>query len=131
MPPTPSLREFVDRCLEVPPNPTHETYAATVNYIAGQSHVSRRTLAERFHRANVPSPHTVLAWVRLLVAGCLLKDPGRSIASIAHDAGFTSARALRRTMKQMTGLCPGDVREMGGFQCVLQAFRTEIHPLAV
>lgn len=85
--------------------------------------LTRQTLSRKLTDAGLPAPGALMSWARLLHAAHLLEDPDRSIERVAHEVDLGSATALRNMLKSYTGLLPREVRERGGFSCVLGIFQ--------
>lgn len=116
----PKVRPIVAHLLE------HAGDPPTVDATAAALGVNRKTLVNRVARAHLPAPSTLIAWARLLAAGRLLEDAGRSVEQVAHLLNFESPNALRNMIKRHTGLRPLEVREHGGLACVLRLFRAAL-----
>ena len=97
-------------------------HAVTVEAIARQLGVHRKTLVNRMAAAGLPPPSAVIAWCRLLLAARLLEDPGRSVEQVALALDFGSGTALRNMLRRYARLRPAEVRERGGLRCVLELF---------
>ena len=100
--------------------------ALTVEEVAEALGVHRKTLVDRLGSAGMPTPSAIISWCRLLVSARLLEDPGRSVEQVALLLDFPSGTSMRNMVKRYTGLRPGEVRENGGVNCVLHAFKREI-----
>jgi AraC-like DNA-binding protein len=100
--------------------------ALTVEQVAEALGVHRKTLVDRLSTAGLPTPSAIIAWCRLLVSARLLEDPGRSVEQVALLLDFPSGTSMRNMVKRYTGLRPGEVRENGGVNCVMHAFKREI-----
>ena len=118
----PSLHPILRCCLD------RADAAGTVHDVACTLGVHRKTLVNRLQASAMPAPHALLAWTRLLRAGELLEDPRRSVEHVAMTLGYPSANALRNGLRRYTGLDPTTVRELGGYACVLLAFRRALRP---
>jgi AraC-like DNA-binding protein len=81
-----------------------------------------KTLREHLRAAGLPPTHHLLVWLRLLHAAYLLRDPGRTVAGVAHALGYSSGAALTAQMARYAGVCPKKLRERGGMQFLLKAF---------
>lgn len=90
--------------------------------LAGSLHLSRRTLLRWCQRAGLPAPRRLLAWIRVLLACELLDDPGRTVVSVAHTAGYSSDSGLRRITQKFLGASPSDLRDQGAFRQAAAAF---------
>ncbi len=109
---------FVQFCLERAWRPPTVTEAAA--YLG----VHRKTLVYRFRRTRLPPPSAMISWCRLFVAGHLLEDPRRSVAHVALALDFSSSAALRGMLRRYTGLRSQEIREHGGLESILAAFRS-------
>lgn len=90
--------------------------------LAGSLHLSRRTLLRWCHRAGLPAPRRLLAWIRTLLACELLDDPGRTVLSVAHTCGYSSDSGLRRITQKFLGASPTELRDKGAFKEAADAF---------
>jgi AraC-like DNA-binding protein len=97
------------------------TGARTVPELARAARCSPRTLHRALRAAGLPSPERLIAWHRLLHAARLLDD-GRSADCVARVLGFSSGSALRKSLKQLTGLRPGELRAGGGLAWAAERF---------
>lgn len=110
-------RVVVEYCL------THARQAPTVADVARALGMHRKTLCARLVRAGLPSPQGVIGWCRLLHAAHMMEDVSRPLEHIALQLEFSSAASLRNMLHRYTGLRPNEVRQNGGFVCVLHALR--------
>jgi AraC-like DNA-binding protein len=110
-------RDVVEYCL------THARQGPTVADVARALGMHRKTLCARLGRAGLPSPQAVIGWCRLLHAARLMEDVQRPLEHVALQLNFSSAASLRNMLARYTGLRPREVRENGGFVCVLFAMR--------
>jgi AraC-like DNA-binding protein len=103
-------------------------YPATqrVSQVADALGYHRRTLVNHCAQAEFLSPHELLCWCRLAVAGELMARSCRTIESIANQLDFSSDTGLRNMMKRYTGLKASEVRERGGARCVVSALRRHL-----
>jgi AraC-like DNA-binding protein len=100
--------------------------ASSVQAVAHVLGVHRKTLVNYCAQASLPPPGALIAWCRLLLVGHFLEMPGRTVERIALRLEFASATALRNMLRRYTGLRPQQVREHGGLQCVVEAFRRNL-----
>lgn len=116
------LEELVERLREVLPASVHgwlepvlrsPVEPRTVPELARRAGCSPRTLRRTLAAAGLPSPEQLLAWRRLLHAARLLEDPGRSVESVARTLELSSGAALRKTLRTMAGLRPGELAREG------------------
>jgi AraC-like DNA-binding protein len=107
---------FVAYCLE------HAAEPLTVQGVAAALGVHRKTLVHRCAQARLPSPRTIIAWCRLVMAAHMLEDRGRSVEHVALALDFASGAALRNMLKRHTGFSARELRAAGGGQRVLRRF---------
>lgn len=72
--------------------------------------MSERTLARHIQRATGESPLTLINRVKLRHARQLLESSRLTVDQIAAAVGYGDATALRRMMKKLTGVTPGQFR---------------------
>lgn len=108
---------FVQFCLE------RSQVSPTVDEAARYLGVHRKTLVYRLARAKLPPPRAMISWCRLFLAATLLEDPHRSVAEVALALDFASTAALRGMLRRYTGLRPAQLRERGGLDALVIAFR--------
>jgi AraC-like DNA-binding protein len=73
---------------------------------------SRSTLAERFHEVLDTSPMKYVRDWRLYLAGVALRTSGRSIAAVAHEAGYATEASFNRAFSRTHGMPPSRWREL-------------------
>jgi AraC-like DNA-binding protein len=95
----------------------------TVEQLADELGVHRRTLHNWLRSVGLPSAEQVIGWGRLLLAAALLEAPNRSVASVAARVGFSSEPAFRAMLGRYTGLTPTEVRRSGGLPYLAARFR--------
>jgi transcriptional regulator GlxA family with amidase domain len=103
-------------CLE------HANRALTVEMMARDLGVHRKTLVNRLAAAHLPVPSVLVAWCRLLLAARLMEDESRATEQIAFALDFGSGAALRNMLRRYTGLRPNEIRANGGLSCVVAHF---------
>lgn len=127
------LEDAVQRLEQFLPGPLHRWLGAfllsastleDVPQLARVAGCSPRTLRRSLQSAGLPSPEDLLAWRRLLHAARLLDDR-RSADSVARTLEFSSGSALRKSMKRLTGLRPGDLARGGGLRLMSSLFLAE------
>jgi AraC-like DNA-binding protein len=84
-------------------NPAHPW---TVARMADAVGVSRATLARRFHELVGEPPMAFLTGWRIALAADLLREPGATIGSVAHEVGYGSPFALSTAFKRVRGISP-------------------------
>jgi AraC-like DNA-binding protein len=82
----------------------------TVAALARETGVSRAALARRFHELVGEPPMTFLTGWRIALAADLLREPGTTIASVAHRVGYGSPFALSTAFKRVRGISPQEHR---------------------
>ena len=74
--------------------------------LAREVGVSRAALARRFHDLVGEPPMTFLTGWRIALAADLLREPGATISSVAHQVGYSSPFALSTAFKRIRGVSP-------------------------
>jgi AraC-like DNA-binding protein len=82
----------------------------TVQELADRARMDRRTCARWFARVNLPPPSTMLTVLRALYAHRLLQDPGFTVEDVAARLGYLRARSLTRSIKEIFGMTPAEIR---------------------
>jgi methylphosphotriester-DNA--protein-cysteine methyltransferase len=90
--------------------------------LGARMRVSARTLSDHCVRADLPSPRTVQAWMRVLLACMLLDDPGRTVYGAAYASGYHTERSLRRAITALLGTDSTALRRAGAFSTAVRAF---------
>jgi AraC-like DNA-binding protein len=78
----------------------------TVAELAGATGVSRAALARRFNELVGEPPMTFLTGWRIALAADLLREPGATVGSVAHQVGYGSPFALSAAFKRVRGVSP-------------------------
>jgi AraC-like DNA-binding protein len=91
-----------------------------VERIARELGVTRKTLWQRCHGSNAPSPRELLGWCRVLAVAFALEDLGRSVDSIADELEFPSPSAMRNMVQRYLGLTPSQLRAKGASALALK-----------
>src|SRR5919108_4242296 len=84
-------------------NPAHPWTVAT---LARETGVSRAALAGRFNALVGEPPMAFLTEWRLTLAADMLREPGATIGSVAHQVGYGSSFALSTAFKRVRGISP-------------------------
>lgn len=92
----------------------------TPDSLARMIAVSRRLLSKRLEGAQLPPPHQLLTWGRLVVAASMLEDGSRSADGVASALDFPSGSAFRNTCQRYLGCTPHQIRLKGGAAWVIQ-----------
>ena len=87
--------------------------------------IHRTTLLRRLRRVDLLPPATMLTLARLLVAAQLVGGHGWTVERTAATLHFSSASALRKSLRLHAGMCPSETRVVGGIDRVLNAVGNE------
>jgi AraC-like DNA-binding protein len=98
----------------------------TVNALASELGVHRRTIVKRLRSAGVVPASELISWARLIHAVSALRDEGRRVEEVALTLGFGSGSALRNMLRRYAGVRPNDLRGTEGLTQLLTAFRRAI-----
>jgi AraC-like DNA-binding protein len=85
----------------------------TVASLAEATNVSRATLARRFNDLVGEPPMTFLTGWRIALAADLLREPGATVGTVAHQVGYGSPFALSIAFKRLRGISPREHRTAG------------------
>jgi AraC-like DNA-binding protein len=88
-------------------NPAHPW---TVAVLADATGISRAGLARRFNALVGEPPMAFLTGWRIALAADLLREPGATVGSVAHQVGYGSPFALSTAFKRVRGISPQDHR---------------------
>ena len=88
-------------------NPAHPW---TVASLADSIGVSRAAMARRFNELVGEPPMAFLTEWRLTLAADLLREPGATVGSVAHQVGYGSPFALSTAFKRVRGISPAQHR---------------------
>ncbi|HJQ65087.1 MAG TPA: helix-turn-helix transcriptional regulator [Gemmatimonadales bacterium] len=94
----------------------------TVRGLARHLRLPASTLMSRFLRAQLPSPKTYLAAMRLVYAAYLFRNPGLSVADVAYRLDFSSPQSFSRHLKAMLGVTAGEYRRRFPFDVALARY---------
>jgi AraC-like DNA-binding protein len=94
----------------------------TVRALARHLRVGASTLMSRFLRAELPSPKTYLAGMRLVHAAYLFGNPGLSVADVSYRLDFSSPQSFSRHLKAMLGVTAGEYRRRFSFTVALTRY---------
>ncbi len=83
----------------------------SVQSLASAAGASRSTLAERFEAVLGTSPMRYVRDWRLYLASVALRTTGRPIATIGHDAGYSTEAAFNRAFSRAYGAPPATWRQ--------------------
>ena len=85
--------------------------AISVDDVARQLPITRRSLERRFRRSLNRTIHEEIARCRLERAMRLLEKPDLPVKEIAATAGYPTASAMSRAVHEAVGLPPAQVRQ--------------------
>jgi AraC-like DNA-binding protein len=113
----------------------------TVRKLAARLQIRPSTLMSRFSRAQLPSPKSYLAAVRLLHASVLLEGSGLSIADVAYRLEYSSPQSFGRHVRALMGITSSEFRHRLPFPRAVERFISimitpyvaalrDFHPLA-
>lgn len=94
----------------------------TVRALARHLRITPSTLMSRFLRAELPSPKTYLAGMRLVHAAHLFRNSGLSVADVAYRLDFSSPQSFSRHLKAMLGVTAGEFRRRFPFEVALARY---------
>ena len=87
----------------------------TARQLAARAHMSERTFARRFVQDTGTTPQRWLIGQRILLAQQLLEETDETVDSIAEQAGFGNATAMRHHFRIWRGTTPNAYRHL--FRC--------------
>ncbi len=101
----------------------HAHESLSVDSAAAAFGITRRTLRNHLVAHRLPRPRVFLTWCRLLVAGVLLDEHGRSLDSIAGQLDFPSGHGLGMVLRRYLGVGITVLRDGRVSATVEEAFR--------
>ena len=84
----------------------------TVAELARATGVSRAAFARRFNELVGEPPMSFLTGWRIALAADLLREPGATVGSVAHQVGYGSPFALSTAFKRLRGMSPQAFRSV-------------------
>ncbi len=115
---TPDTRLFLEAMIRLAPD------TPTVRNLAKRLSVRPSTLMSRFARADLPSPKSYLAAIRLLHAAQLFEDSGLSIADVAYRLEYSSPQSFGRHVRSLLGITSTEFRHRFPFPVAVERFVT-------
>ncbi len=115
---TPDTRIFLEAMIRLAPD------TPTVRQLSRRLGVRPSTLMSRFARAELPSPKSYLAAIRLLHAAQLFEDPGLSIADVAYRLEYSSPQSFGRHVRSLLGITSTEFRHRFPFPVAVERFVT-------
>ena len=95
---------------------------ATGRQLADRLGVRCTTLMSRFMRADLPSPKSYLAAMRLVHATLLFERPGHTIADVAYRLDYSSPQSFGRHVRALLGITTSELRRRFPFDLALERF---------
>ena len=114
----PDTRLFLEAMIRLAPD------TPTVRSLARRLGVRPSTLMSRFARADLPSPKSYLAAIRLLHAAQLFEDSGLSIADVAYRLEYSSPQSFGRHVRSLLGITSTEFRHRFPFPVAVERFVT-------
>lgn len=122
---TPDTRLFLEAVIRLAPD------TPTVRILSTRLGVRPSTLMSRFARADLPSPKSYLAAIRLLHAAQLFEDAGLSVADVAYRLEYSSPQSFGRHVRSLLGITSTEFRHRFPFPVAVERFiRLLIEPYA-
>jgi len=115
---TPDTRLFLEAMIRLAPD------TPTVRNLSKRLGVRPSTLMSRFARAELPSPKSYLAAIRLLHAAQLFEDSGLSIADVAYRLEYSSPQSFGRHVRSLLGITSTEFRHRFPFPVAVERFVT-------
>ncbi|MFW6106712.1 MAG: substrate-binding domain-containing protein [bacterium] len=88
----------------------HSDEQLRVNDVAAATHMSRRNIERRFHRALGRTVYDEIRHSRLATARSLLTRTDKPLMEVALDSGFSSASDLSNAFRRHLGMTPSQYR---------------------
>lgn len=104
--------ELIRRCLP------HVRQPISVQHLASELGMSRRTLGRHCISAQLPQPEELIASCRLMLVWHRVRMAGESLEDVALEYGFAGASDVRTRIKRHTGLTLDQIRSRGGLALV-------------
>src|SRR6267378_3669662 len=118
----PAVARFVREFPAIPAVARLAPVLSTVRRLARHLRICSSTLMSRFYRADLPSPKTYLAGMRLVHAAYLFSNPGLSVADVAYRLDYSSPQSFGRHLKAMLGVTAGEFRRRFPFDVSLERY---------
>ncbi len=112
----PVTRDIIRRTLEL------SARIRTVSELARNLYTSRRALGRRFLSRKLPVPSHWLHIARILRATIKLQNSNATVFNVASSLGYPDGFSLSNQMRRLCGLRPQEVRELAGWEWVLESW---------
>jgi len=110
-----AIREF-QRIVELAPQ------TRSIAMLSRRMYTSRRTLGRHFISTGIPVPSHCLHFARLLHVGIQLQTENVAMFRIASRFGYPDGFTMSNQMKRLTGHRPTDVRELLGWEWLVECW---------
>ncbi|MBR9989140.1 MAG: helix-turn-helix transcriptional regulator [Gemmatimonadetes bacterium] len=110
-----AAREF-QRIVELAPD------TPSISALSRRMYTSRRTLGRHFISSGIPVPSHCLQFARLFHAALQLQNDENAVFRIASRFGYADGFTLSNQMKRMIGHRPSEVRELLGWEWIVEAW---------
>jgi AraC-like DNA-binding protein len=114
------LREFFTLCL------ARAAEALSVGAVASSLQISKKTLAVRLRKHQLPQPYRIIGWGRVLIASRWLEDTYTPAEQVARELLFTNGSGLRSFLRRYVGCSVEALRQKGGLDYALRLFAYEL-----
>jgi AraC-like DNA-binding protein len=112
----PDTRVFFEALVRLAPD------VPTVREFARRLGVRCSTIISRFQRAQLPSPKSYLAAMRLVHAARLFERPGYTVADVAYRLEYSSPQSFGRHLRALMGVTTSEFRARFPFEVALERF---------
>jgi AraC-like DNA-binding protein len=110
-----TIREF-QRIVQLAPE------TPSIAALSRRMYTSRRTLGRHFTAARIPVPSHVLHFARLLYVALKLQADDSAVFRVAGRYGYPDGFTMSNQMKRLIGYRPSDVRELLGWEWIVEAW---------
>ena len=110
-----AMREF-QRIVELAPE------TRSISSLSRRMYTSRRTLGRHFIGSGMPVPSHCLQFARLFHVALQLQIDDSAVFRIASRFGYTDGFTMSNQMKRLIGYRPSDVRELLGWEWIVEAW---------
>jgi AraC-like DNA-binding protein len=95
---------------------------STARQLAADLGIRSTTLVSRFCRAELPSPKSYLAAMRLVHAALFFERPGYTLADVAYRLDYSSPQSFGRHVRALLGITSSELRRRFPFPIALERF---------
>jgi len=112
----PDTRLFFEALIRLAPD------VPTARALAERLGVRCTTMVSRFARADLPSPKSYLAAVRLVHAALYFERPGYTVADVAYRLDYSSPQSFGRHVRTLLGITSSELRRRFSFEQAVTRF---------